>query len=360
MTGSDAIRASFLAQAASCRDLGSPFMGLLCDTLARDLDRTTRFGRRILDWSGDPGPRGDALALRACGALHRLTRSGAAPDLAGLFPAPPAAATRLAGTLAAVLPAFDDRLAADLDRVPQTNEIGRSAVLLGAALMLADTYRRPIELLEIGAAAGLNLLFDHHAYDLGIGAWGPHDAVLALACDWRGASPPLAAPLEIASRAGCDRAPVDARDPSAREDQLSWIWADQRARLERTATALELAARLGPTIERADAADWLEARLAAPAEPGRLRLVFHTVVRQYLPEATRRRLDAALAAAGARADAETPLAHLSMEADATPGAAAVVLTTWPGGEAREIGRADFHGRRVAWRATAGRFVAEGP
>lgn len=360
MTTSDAVRAAFRDQAAACRWLGSPFTARLCDTFAEALDDTTTFGRRILAWPGDPTSRGDALAIRACGALHRLARSGDDPDLAALYADPDGAVDRLASVVTAAIARHDARLAADLDRVPQTNEIGRSAVLLGAALLLADEVGMPLDLAEIGAAAGLNLHFDRHRYDLGVGAWGSREAGIALACDWRGAIPPLAAPLTVVARSGCDHAPVDARDPAARDDVLSWIWPDQRTRLDRTAAALTLAADHGPVIDRADAADWLERRLDEPPLPGVLRLVFHTVVRQYLPAATTTRLDAALAEAGRRASAATPLAHLSMEADATPGSAALHLTLWPGGTTREIGRADFHGRHVAWSSARSRFVVEGP
>lgn len=360
MTGSDTIRDAFRAQARTCREQGSPFTAALCDILARDLDRSTAFGRRILDWPGDPGPRGDGLALRACAALARLAAAGDAPDLAALFPASPADAVRLAGVLAGTLPRFDLRLAADLDRAPATDEIGRSAVLLGAALILAEEVGLPLELLELGAATGLNLHFDRHAYDLGIGAWGDPAAAIAIPCDWRGAAPALDRPIVIARRAGCDRAPIDTRDPAARAERLSWIWADRPAHRRRTAAALDLAAHHGPAVERADAAEWLEARLDASPTPGHLRLVFHTVVAEHLPEITRRRVGAALARAGAAATDATPLAHLSMEADATPGSAAVVLTLWPGGVPREIARADVHGRHVAWNGARGRFVVEGP
>ncbi len=360
MPRSDSVRASFHDQAAACRDLGSPFTAMLCDILASDLDRTTEFGRRILEWPGPPGSRGDAVALRACGALHRLARSGDAPDLAAHFPAPAARRTGLAGAIADALPRFDVRLAGDLDRVPQTNETGRSAILLGAVLTLVGEVGMPVDLLEIGAAAGLNLHFDRHVYHLGTGAWGDHRAEIAITSDWRGAIPPLGAPLVVVGRAGCDHAPVDPADPAAREDLLSWIWADQTDRLARATAALDLAARHGPTIERADAADWLERRLAEPPLPGVVRLVFHTVVRQYLPEATCARIDATLAEAGGRATPSTPLAHLAVEADGTPGSAAVMLTVWPGGRPREIGRADFHGRHVGWRGTPSRFVVERP
>ncbi|WP_156747708.1 DUF2332 family protein, partial [Methylosinus sp. 3S-1] len=187
------IDAAFVTQAEACRNLGSPFTAALCDILRRDLDARSAFGRRILSW----GERAtaDALPLRAAGALHFLARSGRAPELAAVYPpqAPDEAALRRA--LASAIAAHDASLAAFLDRPPQTNETARSSILLGAALCVADLVKRPLEVLEIGASAGLNLHFDRYAFELGVGCWGAPDAGLRLVCDWRGEPPPLAAPL---------------------------------------------------------------------------------------------------------------------------------------------------------------------
>jgi hypothetical protein len=79
-------------------------------------------------------------------------------------------------------------------------------------------------------------------------------------------------------------------------------------------------------------------------------MVFHTVAWQYFPAETQARCRAALAAAGARATPDAPLARIGMEADAAPGSAALTVTLWPGGETRELARVDFHGRAVDWRA----------
>lgn len=56
---------------------------------------------------------------------------------------------------------------------------------------------------------------------------------------------------------------------------------------------------------------------------------------------------ALLAAAGAKARADCPLAHLAMEADGGKGAG-LRLTLWPGGETYLLARVDFHGRWVEW------------
>lgn len=348
MTGK--VAECFETQAGACRNLGSPFTAALCDALRRDLDESSAFGRRILGW----GPRAmaDALALRVAGALHFLVRSGAARALAAAYPphAPDDATLRRA--LAETIAAHDAFLTGFLDRPPQTNETARSAILLGGALHVAAALRRPLEILEIGSSAGLNLHLDRYAYDLGVGRWDADASRLRLACDWRGAPPPLDAPLEIVARAGCD---VDSLDPGCDADRarlLAYVWPDQSERLARMETALALAAARAERVERADAADWLATRLVAPARDGHARLLFHTIVWQYLPLATKTRARALIEAAGAAATPEAPFAWLRMEADGDMRSAAVSLTLWPDNATRALGRADFHGRWAQWSAEA--------
>ena len=76
------------------------------------------------------------------------------------------------------------------------------------------------------------------------------------------------------------------------------------------------------------------------------------MAQKYFPTATTNRLQSALATAGATASARHPLAHLSMEYDGPTPGAALTLTLWPGGQTLPLGRADFHGRWVDWRAPA--------
>jgi hypothetical protein len=344
------VDACFTTQAAACRNLGSPFTAALCDVLRSEVDAQSAFGRRILGW----GKRAtaDALALRAAGALHFLARSGRAPELAAAYPPHDFDETPLRRALAGAVAAHDDFLAGFLDRPPQTNETARSSILLGGALHVASVVERPLEILELGASAGLNLHFDRYGYDLGLGRWGPPDAALRLVCDWRGAPPPLDAPLEIAERAGCDVAPLDPSRAADRERLLAYVWPDQAERLARMETALTLAARRDERVVRADAADFLAARLAAPVAPGRARLLHHTIVWQYLPLATKTRAKALIETAGAAATRDTPFAWLRMEADGDLRSAAVTLTLWPRGETVALGRADFHGRWAQWNAEA--------
>jgi hypothetical protein len=341
---------AFETQAAYCRRLGSPFTASVCEALASDLDDASAFGRRILDWSGRP--KADALALRAAGALHFLARSGDAPYLARAYPPNASSESELRRAIETAIRDHDAFLAGFLDSPPQTNEAARSAIILGGALLIAQETGLPLQTFEIGASAGLNLHFDRYAYDLGIGRWGDAAALVRLFCEWSGDSPPLDAPLSVVGRAGCDINPLDPLERADRERLLAYVWADQLERLARLETALAHAAARPERVERADAADWFEKMLSVSPRRGCARVLLHTIVWQYLPSETRARLSERIEAAGATATSEAPFAWLRMEADGDPNSAVVMLSSWPGGGLRVLGRADFHGRWARWGAAA--------
>lgn len=358
-----AARERFFEQAEACRAGGSPFTARIVEALAEILGPESRFGARIQRWPGDP--RDDAVPLRAASAAHALKRRGDAA-LAAVYPPAAVDPAALSAALADAVARQDAFLRDWLDSPPQTNETGRSGALLGGLLRVAAETGLPLILWELGGSAGLNLRLDRFRYDLSAPdgpprAWGAADAPVAVRSEWTADDPahlpPLDAPLRVVARAGCDRSPLDPADPAHRERLAAFVWADQAERLTRIEAALDLAASDGLKLARADAADWLAARLAEPAEPGHVRTLQHTIFWQYLPEATRTRIDAMLAEAGTRATPETPLAQLSMERDAIRGTARVGLRLWrgapspdgrPDGALRALGRAKYHGQAVRW------------
>ena len=87
VTQTDRVLSQFADQARASEELGSPFTAMLCRVLAARLHTGTQFGRRILEWDGDPFP--DNVALRACGAIHALARSGWEPALTKIYPPNP-------------------------------------------------------------------------------------------------------------------------------------------------------------------------------------------------------------------------------------------------------------------------------
>ncbi|GLQ54857.1 DUF2332 domain-containing protein [Devosia nitrariae] len=338
---------NFLQQAEACDELGSPFTAALCRLLAHTVDDGSAFGRRIVNWPDTA--RADAMPLRVCGALHALARSGTEPVLTAQYPPHRFDREALRTAIKGAITRHDQFLCDYLDSPPQTNEVARSAIILGGMLIVAREMDMPLEILEIGSSAGLNLMFDSYSYDLGNSRhWGRTDAPLTIACDWRGEIPALDVPLTVRSRAGCDQNPLDPRSERTVERLLSYVWADQFARMERLTAAFGHAARTGLTVKKADAADWLETRLARPQATGITRVLFHTIVWQYLPKPVQGRAAAAIAGAAMAATAERPFAHLAYEGDNERPGGAVRLTLWPGGESRFLGRADFHGRWVEW------------
>jgi hypothetical protein len=337
------VRDAFRQQARSAAALGSPLMARLMAGLAEGLARGNPVSDQVLDWTGDPSSSADAVPLRLAGGLHALVLSGKNPALAAAYADPGIDPT--AAALAAIAHHPSDLLPW-LASPPQTNEVRRSAVLIAAAHWLTARFGLPLVLSELGASAGLNLLWDQFALTIGGQSFGPLDPVLTLWTDWTGPLPPAVAPKVIARR-GVDLSPPD---PVAdRQRLLAYIWADQADRLARTGAALDLAARVRPSVDQGDAATWLETRLADRHE-GALHLVVHTVAWQYFPPETRSRALAALDRAGAGATPNAPLARLGLEADGNTPGAGVTLTLWPGAEVIRLGRADFHGRWVNWAA----------
>jgi len=337
------IRASFVEQAGFCTQLGAPFTALLCETLGRRLDRSTEVGRRALSWGGDPGCFADALALRLCGGLHFLAMGKDLPELTRLYPPQPL--PDQAAIWSALGPALaHPGLSQWLDHAPQTNEVGRSAVLMSGLLVIADRFPLKLRLYELGASAGLNLIPDRYSYNLGglrFGSTlpGPH-----LSPDWEGSAPPNAK-VRIKSRAGVDLNP--ARLPDDYHKLLAYVWPDQPERGERLAAALGAAIEEPPVVDRGSAADWLEEKLQLEPEHGVVRVVMHSVAFQYFDSESQKRVAAHIEAAGKRASAAAPLAWLRYEQEPGDGRPSLRLRTWPGDE-QLLAWAHPHGRSVRW------------
>ena len=348
--GRNAVLAAFGQQIAWCRNLGSPFTAEVVSALADDIAAGGTTAGLVDGWPDDPVA--DALPLRLAGALHALALSGDNARLAGHYPSVTAASPEIdrPALRAAILASLAER--ADIVRAfiaspPQTNEVGRSAVLLGGFLRIAATTGLPLRLLEVGASAGLNLLWDRFRYHVGTARWGDQASPVLLAPEWSGPTPPVAEPLRVAERRGCDIAPIDLEDPAQRLRLRSYVWADQTERLRRLDGAMTLARAAGTRVERADAADWVEARTRERAE-GRVTVLYHSIMWQYLPPATRAAVTKTMKRAGERADAAAPLAWLRFEPDDRQGPPDLRLTTWPDRRDERLATAQAHGGQMTW------------
>lgn len=337
------LQKAFSRQASACAGLGSGFTAQLMELLPGLLPNAPRLLARLDAWPEAPGPEGASLPLRLAGGLHALVRAGQAQDLAAQYPPNPGEC--LEAPLARVLAEHEDWLDSWIESPPQTNEVGRSAVLIPVARALAERFGLPLRLSELGASAGLNLRFDAFRLRAGEKLIGTASTVL-LTPDWRGRALAEGPDPKVIDRRGVDLAPVD---PCRDADRLmAYVWPDQTERLRRLEAALDLATRIPAPVDRGDAADWLEARLADPGA-GSCHMVFHTVAHQYFPKTTQDRIRAAMEQAGAAATATAPLAWVGMESDGGLEGAGITLRLWPGDLRADLGRAGFHGQWVDWR-----------
>lgn len=238
--------------------------------------------------------------------------------------------------------------AADLARVmmrrrTQTNEPARCAVLLPALAQLPE----PLALIEIGASAGLVLLFDRYSYDYAGHQIGGRDpAAPVLRCQPRGPVPLLARVPRIAWRAGLDLNPLDV----ARDDDVRWlsclVWPGEGDRAERLAGAIAAARRDPPDVRQGDLLTDLPA-LAAEAPAGATLVVYHSSVLYQVAPGERHRLGRAIRDLGA--------AWLSCEAPGVLAGTAEAAGLAPDGQTHVLARdgqpfamADSHGAWLRW------------
>ncbi len=354
---------AFVLQQRWCAD-ASPFTAWLLSRMRRWLRQAPdAVDARVRMLAVADDPAAGAVPLRAAGALHHLALRGLQPWRAlwppqGHVPTAtnpdPALDVALDQAIAIAWREHREELVRAWADPPQTNEVARSAVLLPALLQLAARHPGlPLTLLEIGASAGLNLWPDGWRYDFGGWSWGPADAPLLLQAAWRGPVPTGLPPvLPVIGRRGCDRRPVDLQDPDERLRLASFVWPDQGDRLQRllraSAAVRTRMADAGVRVEALSASAFLRPSLA-DRPGGSLTVVLHTIVWQYLGAQEQAAVASALAEAGARADAQRPLAWLRMEPPAPEAPVELRCTVWPGGEDRLLGCAHPHGTHIDWR-----------
>ena len=284
------------------------------------------------------------MPLRLFAAVHYLVLSGAAPDaLSGRFE-----------DFAAALAGHEDELRARVEtHGVQTNEVQRCTSILPTLLAASAETGLPIELVELGPSAGLNLLVDRYRYRYANGTFGPADALVELTVEEHGGRVPaelLERELVVRRRRGIDLAPIDATSPEGYLLLRSFLWPGLDDRVARLDAAVETLRRMPdrPELIEGDYTALLPVVLAdRPTDA--LTVVFETFSVVYLPEEAARELGEALETAGADG---RPLAWVSVRRwDTSAGGEAVFeleLRVWPG-PASVAARVDPHGNGLDWR-----------
>ena len=340
------VREAIEWQARHSESAGAPCTARVIRAELAILETDSATGRRMANWQGLS--LADAMPLRIAGGLHWLYLSGEDRRLEPVYGGLLTDQGAIDAIVADMAVRFDARLMPWLDGPPQTNEAGRSASVMAGLLWLSGRLGPRFVLNEIGASAGVNTMMGRYFYDLGGTTAGPSLSRMRIAPEWRG-DPPPANPVEIVAARGCDRAPVDLTDPDQALKLKAYVWAEAAERMARIDTAIAMAQRAAPELERMDAVDAVRDMLARPQEAGVTRVLFHTIVWQYLPEASQDAITAMMEDAGHAATAERPLAWVSLETNRATFAHELRVRYWPGGDqAVHLANAHPHGAWVEW------------
>lgn len=367
MTRTEEIIDSFVRQSEWCLEFGSPFTAQLISKLAENIGENGVVYDLVGNWQGHI--IADALALRLCGGLHYLALSAMSPQLHAAYPARTENWRMEAIWPIAVREMTERRewFAEFIKSPPQTNEVRRAIGLYLGICRAAENWNQSVDVLELGASAGLNQNLDLFDYDLPDFAKYSGNGVELAVDEWRGKPFNGGKFLSFRNRAACDQNPLNVE---AENDALlleAYIWPDQEQRLKRVHAAIELAHLKGTRVDKADAADWVAGKLKSRADDA-LTIVFHSVFFQYPPEATRRAIHEAMIAEIATCSKTAPLAWVRLEAEAAlydlNGDIGHASKDWPsighvvdvidydfeiGALRRRIlGRIDPHGRWIEW------------
>jgi hypothetical protein len=330
------LREVFRRQAGHFGALGSPVYARLAERLARDPSPVEPILGDDDAWDAP---------LRLFGAVQYLVLSGAAPDaLSGRWE-----------DFAAGLVAHEDALRRRVaTQGVQTNEVQRCTFVLPALLAATAETRLPLELLELGPSAGLNLLPDRYRYRYANGTYGPREALLELTTREDGGKVPaelLAETLVVRRRRGIDLAPVDATTGEGYLQLRSFVWPGLDDRVARLDAAVETLRGMSerPELVRGDYVRLLAGLLDERPDDA-LTVVLDTFSTPFLPPEAAAELGAALERAGADG---RPLAWVSVrpwDERTGPGDAGfeLELRIWPG-PLRLAAYVDPHGNRLDWR-----------
>ncbi len=287
-------------------------------------------------------------------AVHYLLLKGVKHPLAAFYPSltsPPDPADTYPAFQSFCLEYASDIRALLVSRRVQTNEVARSACLLPAFELVArQTARAPLSLIEIGASAGLNLLWDHYGYDYGNGRqYGVPDSPLQIPCALRGdLLPPFPSRLpDVAFRVGIDLNPVDAGDADAVLWLRALIWPEHHERVSRLNQALDIARAQRPKVLAGDALSLLP-EVATRAAAETTLCVFHSVTIYQFSHEQRERLTALLLEVSTR----RPVFRISLERPAASADHQLRLFSYVQGSTTEqlLARCSAHGRWLEWLA----------
>ena len=142
----------------------------------------------------------------------------------------------------------------------QTNEIRRCSYLMPAfGAVSLDAGHIPLAQIDVGASAGLNMMWDRYQYRYSDGSmYGTQECEALIECELRSDMPELPDEFpEVSFRVGVDLNPVDLSD----EEEFAWmmalVWPDHPDRADLLRAARDVWLADPPRVEAGDALDVL-------------------------------------------------------------------------------------------------------
>jgi hypothetical protein len=207
------------------------------------------------------------------------------------------------------LPAFRDFCSSHRERLlnrmrtgaTQTNDVRRSAALAIGLHYLQAQLSKPLVLVELGASAGLLLLFDRYRINVGGRVLGPEDSPVDVPV---AADPQMLALLppempRVAGRVGVDLAPVDLGDPAQVRWLEAFVWPEAHGDRDRLRAAVAIARTHPPLVVQGDAVTSLPTILDSISE-AYAPVVFHSTLLTYLNALARQSIAECLETVGSR------------------------------------------------------------
>jgi len=260
-----------------------------------------------------------------------------------------------------------------LARATQTNEAARCAVLLPALAQLAARTDGPLALIEVGASAGLCLLYDAWRYRYTHPNGTAHvleapSSPVELRCSIDGPVPLPTAVPDIAWRAGLDLDPLDPHDEDVQRWLQCLVWPEHTDRADRLRAGLAVAAQNPALVRRGDMTRDLaplldEARRQLDAAAGAGRgavIVTHSAALVYADPDQRRGIVETIAEHGAHrlgAEGSTVLPEVQQQLPAGVEAGGRFVVSLDG---VPLALADPHGLQLSWLSSGVALNADSP
>jgi hypothetical protein len=232
----------------------------------------------------------------------------------------------------------------------QTNEVGRCSGLLPAFSLLSQQLAdQPLALVEIGASAGLHLLWDRYNYNYGpAGCSGNPTSPVKISAIPQGTPyPPIPTTLPtIMYRIGLDLHPIDIHDEQAVRWLKALIWPEHKDRMQQLDNALQLARYQPPKIVEGNAAVILP-QLLSQVPQNAILCLYHSYTLNQMPKTTREQILQHIADFSRQRD----LYRISQEGWSLQGKPELELFTYRQGTMQRtlLAYCESHGRWIEWK-----------